>query len=198
MTNATTPKYRQESRYVEAIDGAHVPVMMSGPHRGRTLIMFDEPSQGASSYGLVLERLHVAMFRTIVISAHHGLTPKSVAAVLDRLNVQGGLLVGDCTGGDLAWRVAAAYGARFTGLVVIDSGHPGVPDFADDIRDIHCSAVELDTTAIVSTRAARAVATASRRMVQGEFRLVEAAGPRNSRHFTTQLATEIVVRALSR
>ena len=66
------------------------------------------------------------------------------------------------------------------------------------IRDDDCPAVEVDTTILVSSRSAHAVARASRRHVHADFRLVELAGPRNSRHFTAQLATEIVVRALSR
>jgi len=199
MTEVLTAQDRRVTRYVDVIDGgAQVPVMLAGPPAGRAIIMFDEPSQTASWYEALRERLHVAMFRTVVIPAHDGLTPKSVVAVLDQLQVPGGLLVGDGVGGDLAWSVAAYQGSRFTGLVVIDSGHPGVADPAGKVCDITCPAVEVDTTALVSTPTTQALARASRRMVNGEFRLVEAAGRRSSRHFMTQLATEIVVRALSR
>lgn len=199
MTDVLAPKHRCVTRYVDVTDGgAQLPVMLAGPNRGRPIIMFDDPAQTTSPYETVRERLHVAMFKTVVIPAYNGLTPKSVVMVLDQLQVPGGLLVGDRAGGDLAWSIAAAHGARFTGLVVIDRGHPGIADAAGDVRDTTCRAVEVDTTVLASSRAAQTAAWASRRMVHGEFRLVEAAGPRSSRHFTTQLATEIVVRALSR
>lgn len=185
-------------RLVDVIDGFHVPVALSGPDQGRVVIMFDETPRRTDSYDIVRERLHVARFRTITIPAHESLSPKLVVGMLDQLNVVGGLLVGDGVGGELAWNLAASQRERFTGLVVIDCGHPRVPNIDGVIRDRHCSAVEVDTTALVSTRETDAVARASRRYVHGDFRLVEFAGPRNSRHFTAQLAAEIVVRALSR
>ncbi|MDX1882155.1 alpha/beta hydrolase [Mycolicibacterium sp. 120270] len=196
--NATRQAHRPSMHLIDAIDGITVPVTVSGPDRGRTIIMFEETSRIVDTYDTVRERLHVAMFRTVVISARNGLTPKAVIAVLDQLKVVGGLIVADGVCGDLAWSLAAAHGARFTGLVVIDSGHPAVPNVDGRVRDIHCPAVEVDTTVLVGGQASQAIARASRRLVQGEFRLVELAGPRTSRHFTTQLAAEIVVRALSR
>ena len=126
------------------------------------------------------------------------MTPKSVVGILDQLKVDSGLLLGDRTGGELAWALAASQQDRFTGLVVIDCGHPRVLDVDGFIRDKDCGAVEVDTTVLVSTRETEAVARASRGHVHGEFRLAEAVGPRNSRHFTAQLAAEIVVRALTR
>lgn len=198
MINAPQKTHRPSIHVVDAIDGIQVPVTMSGPATGRTIVMFDDASRITDAYDLVRDRLHVAMFRTVVISAEHELSPKAVVSVLDRLEVSSGLLVGDGAGGELAWSVAAAHGARFTGLVAIDCGHPSVPNIDGDIRDIHCPAVEVDTTVLVGTRATQAVARASRRLVHGEFRLVELAGPRSSRHFTTQLGAEIVLRALSR
>lgn len=197
MINAAQQAHRPSIHHIDALDGTTVPVTMFGPDRGRTIIMFEE-THLVDTYDAVRERLHVAMFRTVVIPARNGLTPKMVVAVLDHLKVVGGLLMADGACGDLAWSLAAAQSARFTGLVVIDSGHPAIPNIDGDIRDIHCPAVEVDTTALVSDRASQAIARASRRLVQGEFRLVELAGPRASRHFTTQLAAEIVVRALSR
>lgn len=185
-------------RHIDAIDGFHVPVTLSGPAKGRVVIMFDETPANTASYDIVRERLHIAMFRTVTIPAYDGLSPKSVVGILDQLKVAGGLLVGDGAGGALAWSLAATERQRFTGLVVVDCGHPGVPDTDGTIRDRDCPAVEIDTTAMVSTRAAHAVACASRRYVHGEFRLVDLAGPKKSRHFTTQLAAEIVVRALCR
>jgi hypothetical protein len=83
-------------------------------------------------------------------------------------------------------------------LVTIDVGHPRVPDTDGVIRDPDCPAVQVDTTALVSTPAAHAIARASRRYVHGDFRLVELAGRRRSRHFTAQLAAEIIVRSFWR
>ena len=74
------------------------------------------------------------------------------------LEVQWGLLVGDRIGGELAWELAATRLDRFIGLVVIDRGHPRVADQSGVVRDEHCPPVEMNTTALVSTPAARAVA----------------------------------------
>jgi pimeloyl-ACP methyl ester carboxylesterase len=198
MIDASISSYGQSICHVDEIDGFQLPVALSGPEKGRVVIMFDEAPRRTDSYDIVRGRLHVAMFRTVVIPAHEMLSPKSVIGILEQLKVPGGLLVGDGAGGELAWNLAATHRGRFTGLVVIDCGHPQVPNIDGMIRDKHCPAVEVDTTALVGTPATHAVARASRRYVHGEFRLVELAGPRKSRHFTVQLAAEIVVRALSR
>jgi pimeloyl-ACP methyl ester carboxylesterase len=198
MIDESIPRCRQSTRHVDAIEGVQVPVILSGPEKGRAVIMFDEKPNRTGAYDIVRQRLHMATFRTIVIPTDAKLSPKSVVDMLDRLKVSSGLLVGDRTGGELAWEVAATERERFTGLVVIDAGHPRAPDVDGVIRDGHCPAVQVDTTALVSTRALHAVAEASRRYVHGDFRLAELAGPRRSRHFIAQLATEIVVRALSR
>jgi pimeloyl-ACP methyl ester carboxylesterase len=198
MIDASLPTYRRSIRPMTAIDGSAMPVTLSGPVEGRVVIMLEATPPGTDSYDTIRERLHVAMFRTVVIRADKRLTAKSVVGLLDQLKIAGGLLVGDGVGGELAWKLAAAYRERFTGLVVVDCGHPRVPTMTGVIHDKDCPAVELDTTVLVSTRAAHFVAYASRRHVHAEFRLVELAGPRSSRHFTAQLATEIVVRALAR
>jgi hypothetical protein len=54
--------------------------------------------------------------------------------------------------------------------------------------------VEVNTTALVSTPAARAVAKASQRYVYGDYRVVELLGRRNAQESTAQLAAEIVLR----
>ena len=113
---------------------------------------------------------------------------------MDMLEVQWGLLVGDRIGGELAWELAATRLDRFIGLVVIDRGHPRVADQSGVVRDEHCPPVEMNTTALVSTPAARAVARASQRYVYGDFRLVELLGRRNAQESTAQLAAEIVMR----
>jgi pimeloyl-ACP methyl ester carboxylesterase len=198
MIDASPPAYRENVRTADTVDGFRVPVRLNGPDNGRVVIMLDETPPRLNAYDIVRSRLHVAMFRTVTIPACHRLSPKSVVRILDQFRVGSGLLVGDRTGGELAWDLAAMQPGRFTGLVVIDCGHPRVPAVDGLIRDKDCRAVEVDTTALVSSRASDAVARASRRYVHGEFRLVELAGTRDSRHFTAQLAAEIVVRALSR
>ena len=55
---------------------------------------------------------------------------------------------------ELAWELAATRLDRFTGLVVIDRGHPRVADLAGVVRDDHCPPVEINTTALVSNSAA--------------------------------------------
>ena len=110
------------------------------------------------------------------------------------LDVRWGVLVGDRAGAELAWELAATRLDRFTGLVVVDRGHPRVPDPNGVIRDEDCPPVEINTTALVSTPAARTVATASQRYVYSDFRLVEFAGRRNAAESTAQLAAEIVLR----
>ena len=117
-----------------------------------------------------------------------------VVAVLDALEVKWALLVGDRVGGELAWELAATRLDRFIGLVVIDRGHPRVADMAGAIRDEHCPPVEMNTTALVSTASARAVAKASQRYVYGDFRLVDLLGRRSAQESTAQLAAEIVMR----
>lgn len=198
MIEASSPPYRQSMRALPPNDGSRLPVTVSGPVRGGVVIMIAQAPHGAQYCDIVRERLHVAMFKTVVIPAHTRLTTKSVIGFLDQLKIAGGLLVADGVSGELAWDLVATARERFTGLVAIDSGHARVPNVKGVIRDRDCPAVQVDTTVLFSTKAARDVAHASRRHVHAEFRLVEVAGPRRSRHFTAQLATEIVVRALSR
>ncbi|MEE6140233.1 alpha/beta hydrolase [Mycobacterium sp. 050128] len=197
MVDGYPPVCREDVYIVETVDGDRVSVELDGPENGRLVIMLDEARRQLSTFEVVRSRLHVAMFRTLTIRAHRGLSPKSVVDILGQLRVGSGLLVGDRTAGQLAWDLAASQRGRFTGLVVLDCGHPGVPDVNGLIRDKDCGAVEVDTTALVSSKADDSVARSSRRHVNGEFRLVDFAGPRGSRHFTAQLVAEIVVRALS-
>jgi len=83
---------------------------------------------------------------------------------------------------------------RFIGLVLFYLAHPLVADLTGVIRVEHCPPVEMNTTALVSTPAARAVAKASQRYVYGDFRLVDLLGRRNAQESTAQLAAEIVMR----
>ncbi|MBS4727598.1 alpha/beta hydrolase [Mycobacterium sp. SM1] len=180
--------------HLDTVDGARIPVSLQGPEHGRHVVIFDDPEQTTSWHEAVCRRLHVARLRTVLITADRRLTAKSAAGILDALQVRAAVLVGDQGGGALAWELAATYHDRFTGLVVIDAGHPRVADVNGVIRDERCPDVHADTTALVSSCAADAVARASRRCVHGEFRLRELAGWRGSRHFATQLVTEILLR----
>ena len=176
------------------VDGFPVPVDVAGPDKGSVVVLLGAAQQAASAYEAVCQRLHTASLRTIVVGSgstadrqirgrHHGHARRAV-----------GLLVGDRIGGELAWELAATRLDRFIGLVVIDRGHPRVADQSGVIRDEHCPPVEMNTTALVSTPAARAVARASQRFVYGDFRLVELLGRRNAQESTAQLAAEIVLR----
>lgn len=173
---------------------ARLPVDIGGPENTSAIVIFDNDSRSSSAYTAVRQRLHIATFRTVLVESGPHLTAKSAISLLDALGVKAAVLVGDCAGGTLAWQLAATYQDRFTGLVVIDSGHPRVPDVNGMIPDKYCPSVYLDTTALVSSRTADAVARASKRYVHGEFRLKDLAGWRGSRHFTSQLTTEILLR----
>ena len=145
------------------VDGFPVPVDVAGPDKGSVVVLLGAAQQAASAYDAVCQRLHTASLRTIVVGPDPRLTAKSVVGIMDMLDVQWGLLVGDRVGGELAWELAATRLDRFIGLVVIDRGHPRVADQSGVIRDEHCPPVEMNTTALVSSPAARAVARASQR-----------------------------------
>ena len=140
------------------VDGFPVPVDVAGPDKGSVVVLLGAAQQAASAYDAVCQRLHTASLRTIVVGPDPRLTAKSVVGIMDMLDVRWALLVGDRIGGELAWELAATRLDRFIGLVVIDRGHPRVADQSGVIRDEHCPPVEMNTTALVSTPAARAVA----------------------------------------
>jgi pimeloyl-ACP methyl ester carboxylesterase len=177
------------------VDGFPAAVDVSGPDRGSVVVLLGAAHQGLAAYDAVCERLHTASLRTVVIGPDPRLSAKAVLGILDSLDVRWALLVGDRVGGELAWELAATRLDRFIGLVVIDRGHPCVADQAGVVRDEHCPPVEVNTTALVSTPAARAVAKASQRYVYGDYRLVELLGRRNAQESTAQLAAEIVMRS---
>jgi pimeloyl-ACP methyl ester carboxylesterase len=176
------------------VDGVPAAVDVGGPDKGSVVVFLGAAHQGPAMYDAVCQRLHTASIRTVVIAPDPKLSAKTVIGILDALDVRWALLVGDRIGGELAWELAATRLDRFIGLVVIDRGHPRVADQAGVIRDEHCPPVEMNTTALVSTPAARAVAKASQRYVYGDFRLVELLGRRNAQDSTAQLAAEIVMR----
>ncbi|KGI67775.1 alpha/beta hydrolase [Mycolicibacterium rufum] len=176
------------------VDGIGVPVEVAGPEKGSVVVLLGAAQKAPAAYEAVCQRLHTASLRTVVIGPDPRLTPKSVIGILDALEVRWALLVGDRFGGELAWELAATRLDRFIGLVVIDRGHPRVPDLSGVVRDEHCPPVELNTTALVSSSAARAVAKASQRFVYGEYRIVDLLGRRQAADSTAQLAAEIVMR----
>jgi pimeloyl-ACP methyl ester carboxylesterase len=175
------------------VDGFPIAVSVTGPEKGPVVVMLAS-QQAPASYDALCQRLHTASLRTVVIGPDRRLTPKSVLGILDSIGVKWALLVGDRIGGEVAWELAASRLDRFIGLVVIDRGHPRVADMTGVVRDEHCPPVEINTTALVSTPAARAVARASQRYVYGDYRLVEMLGRRNAHESTAQLAAEIVLR----
>lgn len=177
------------------VDGFPVPVSVTGADRGPYVVVLGAAAHPPAAYDVLCQRLHIASIRTVVIGADARLHHKAVAAVLDTLEVPWAVLVGDRFGAELAWEAAAARPDRFTGLVVIDRGHPRVPDPQGVIRDPDCPPVEMNTTAVVASPAARAMVRASQRFVYGDFRLVESAGRRSAAESTAQLAAEIVLRS---
>lgn len=176
------------------VDGFPVPVDVAGPEKGSAVVLLGAAQHAPSAYDAICQRLHTASLRTVVIGSDPRLTAKSVMGILDALDVRWALLVGDRTGAELAWELAATRLDRFIGLVVVDRGHPRIADPTGAIRDQDCPPVEMNTTALVSTPAARSVAQASQRFVYGDFRLVELLGRRNAQDATAQLAAEIVMR----
>ncbi|MEW2480768.1 alpha/beta fold hydrolase [Mycobacterium sp. NPDC051198] len=182
---------------VATIDGFTTPVDVSGPEKGSTVVVLSAGHHGPAAYEPICRRLHTASLRTVIIGPDPRLTAKSVVGILDSLNIKWALLVGDRLGGELAWELAATRLDKFIGLVVVDRGHPRVADATGVIRDDECPPVEMNTTVLVSTPAARAVAKASQRYVYGDFRMVEMPGRRNAGDSTAQLAAEIVLRTSS-
>jgi pimeloyl-ACP methyl ester carboxylesterase len=176
------------------VDGFPIPVGITGPENGSVVVLLGAAQRALAAYDAVCERLHTASLRTLVVGPDPRLTPKSVVGILDALDIQWGVLVGDRTGGEVAWELAASRLDRFTGLVVIDRGHPRIPDLAGVVRDEHCPPVEINTTVLVSSPAARAVADASQRFVYADYRVAELLGRRNVHESTAQLAAEIVLR----
>jgi len=176
------------------VDGFGVPVDVSGPDRGCYVVLLCAAQHAPGAYEALCQRLHTAAVRTIVIGSDPRMHPKSVISILDALEVPSGVLVGDRFGAELAWEVAAARPDRFTGLLVIDRAHPRVADPGGAMRNPDCGPVEVNTTALVTSPASRAMAKASQQFVYGDYRLVDYTGRRNAAVANAQLAAEIVLR----
>lgn len=177
------------------VDGFQIPVSVTGPERGPNVVLLSAAHHAPAAYDALCRRLHTAALRTVVIGADPRLHPKAVVAILDALEVPWAVLVGDRSGAEVAWELAAARPDRFTGLVVIDRGHPRVPDPGGVVRGPDCPPVEVNTTALCSGPAPRAAAKASQRFVYGDFRVADFTAGRNAADSTAQLAAEIVLRS---
>lgn len=180
---------------IPTVEGFAIPVDISGPQKGPVVVLLAAADLATAAYDGVCARLHTANLRTVVVGADTRLSAKSVLGVLDVIGVRWAVLVGDRAGADLAWELAASRLDRFTALIVIDRGHPRVPDKTGTVRDPDCPAVEVNTTVLVSSSAARANARASQRFVYGDFRMVDMITRRNAHEGTAQLAAEIVLRS---
>lgn len=179
---------------MSTVDGFAVPVGVSGPEKGTVVVMLAAEQRVPAAYDGVCERLHNASLRTVVVGSDPRLTTKSVIGILDSLGIGWAVVVGDRVGAELAWELAATRLGRFAGLVAIDRAHPRVADGAGVIRDGNCPPVEIGTTVLVSSAAARDAARESQRFVFGDYRVVDLLGRRNAQDSTAQLATEIVLR----
>jgi len=179
------------------LDGIPIPVAVAGPDKGVVVVILAAEQRAPAAYDAVCERLHTASLRTVVIGPDPRLTGKSVIGVLDSLGIGWGVVVGDRTGADLAWKLAATRLGRFVGLVAIDRGHPRVADLDGVVRDEECPPVEVATTVLVSSPAARSIARDSQRFVYADYRIVDLLGRRNAQESTAQLAAEIVLRTSS-
>lgn len=176
------------------LDGFPVPVAVSGPEKGVVVVMLAAQQRPLAAYDALCARLHTASLRTVVIGFDSRLTPKSVVGILDALGIGWAIVVGDRAGAELAWELAATRLGRFVGLVAVDRGHPRIANADGVVRNEQCPPVEINTTVLVSSPAARDVAHQSQRLVYGDYRLVELLGRGNAAESTAQLATEIVLR----
>lgn len=180
-----------------ALDGISVPVSVSGPHTGTVVVLLAEDKRAPATYDGVCGRLHNALLRTVVIGADPRLTPKSVLGILDQLKIPWAVLVGDRAGAELAWELAATTLGRFSGMVVVDRGHPRVADIDGAVRDETCPPVEVATTVLMNSIAGRRVADDSQRYVYGDYRVVDMPAQQAADDVTAQLITEIILRASS-
>ena len=171
------------------VDGFPIPVGVSGPENAPVVVLLGAAQQAVAAYDPVCARLHTANLHTVAIGADERLTAAAVLGVLDTLGVRWAVLVGDREGAELAWELAATRLDRFTGLVVVDRGHPRASDDGSE-----CPPVEVNTTVLVSTPAGRAAAQGSHRFVYGDYRVVDVPARRTAAESVAQLAGEIVLR----
>ena len=87
------------------VDGFPIEVSDTGPDKGSVVVVLGAAQRAPAAYDAVCERLHTASLRTIVVGPDPRLTPKSVVGILDVLDIDWGVLVGDRVGGELAWEL---------------------------------------------------------------------------------------------
>jgi pimeloyl-ACP methyl ester carboxylesterase len=108
------------------IDGFPIPVSITGPKKGSVVVVLGAAQRATAVYDVLCDRLHTASLRTVVVGSDPNLTVKSVIGILDSLDIQWSVVVGDRAGGELAWELAATRLDRFTGLVVLHYDQPAV------------------------------------------------------------------------
>ncbi|MGL4305501.1 MAG: alpha/beta fold hydrolase [Mycobacteriaceae bacterium] len=177
------------------ISGREVLLRIGGPNKGLAVLLLPGVGEGAEIFTEVCERLHTSDLRTFCVDNSVGLTTVEVIAILDELSLPWVHLVGNNEGAQLAWELAATTFGRFTSLVVVGSGHPGVPDVSGEIQIPGCPAVEVNTTMVLASEAGRRAAYDSGRHVYADFRILELNGLTSvPKEAAASLATEIVLR----
>lgn len=120
-------------------DGLTFEVEESGPARGPWVVLLHGFPVNSQCYDAVIPRVHEAGLRTLRIN-QRGYSPGArptevddyrldklvadVIGILDHLNISYSMIVGHDWGGIVAWKLAALYPDRFTGLVAVSTGHP--------------------------------------------------------------------------
>jgi hypothetical protein len=183
-----------ESLQVTTDDG-RCDVLVGGPESAHVVTLLRASGDDAGVYDEVCVRLHDSGLRTVVIGSTDGaLTDRSVLTVLDELGLSWVNLVGSGDAADTAWLLAARTFGRFVSLIVVDRGHPAIPDGAGDVHTPDCPPVEMPTTVVVGDPKYREAAEMSGRRVYSEFRVVHVDDGANVPALGQQLATEIVLR----
>jgi len=77
------------------VDGFPIQVSDTGPDKGSVVVLLGAAQRAPAAYDAVCDRLHTASLRTIVVGPDPRLTPKSVVGILDVLDINWGVLVGD-------------------------------------------------------------------------------------------------------
>lgn len=179
------------------VTGLTAPVGVGGDEKGVVVVIIGTENRPPAAYAAVCQRLHVAGLRTVVIGFDERLSTKSVVGILDELGVGWAVLMGDRAGADLAWELAARELGRFVGLVVVDHGHPRVPNPVGVVRDPDCPPVTIATTVLTGHDSAHAVALESQRYVHADYRVVEFDQAHVVGESVAQLAAELVLRVNS-
>lgn len=185
-------------------------VAVDGTDGAPGVLILVGPSDGAPVPRLapLTERLVASGLQSFVwdCSAEPSTLPthEDVAAALDELGLHWVNLVGIGSATGSVWQTAARHFGRVSSLVVLDGGHPAVADADGGVQDQGCPAVDVATTLVMTSSAARTHAYASGRHVYSDFRVVEPAGGSSAggddpdawgEALAAGLATEIILRS---